>query len=179
VTADSLLLQEALERYHRRLITDNRRISELLLADHGIDMKYVWVSAHSFQLTNMVSFLPRPRTIKKRHQQLGLTGSRKTMKTLHPKEAEQLVLDQIDLNPARHQGPRTIRHKLAGRTGHHLTREFVAETMQTHDSAGFKKRDPTSKHIHWEPKVPLSDEDGSPAGKFWPTRTRTRQYPHL
>jgi hypothetical protein len=26
--------------------------------------------------------------------------------------------------------------------------------------------------------VPGSDEDGSPAGKFWPTRTRTRQYPH-
>src|SRR5271168_5218474 len=23
-----------------------------------------------------------------------------------------------------------------------------------------------------------SDEDGSPTGKFWPTRTRTRQYPH-
>src|SRR5271168_3889114 len=100
------------------------------------------------------------------------------MKTLHPKEAEQLVFDQMDCDPARHQGPRTIHHKLAGRTGHHLTREFVAETMQTHDSAGFKKRDPTSKHIHREPKVPLSDEDGSPASKFWPTRTRTRQYPH-
>jgi hypothetical protein len=76
------------------------------------------------------------------------------MKTLDPKEAEQLVLDQMDHDPARHQGPRTIRHKLAGRTGHHLTRDFIAETMQTHDSAGFEKRAP--KRIHRrEPKVPL------------------------
>ena len=102
----------------------------------------------------MLSF-PRPRTIKKRRQQLGLTGSRKTMKTLDPKEAEQLVLDQMDHDPARHQGPRTIRHKLAGRTGLHLSRGFITETMQTHDSAGFEKRDPTSKRIHREPKVPL------------------------
>ena len=39
VTADSPILQEALEEYHRRLITNNNRISELLLADHNIEMK--------------------------------------------------------------------------------------------------------------------------------------------
>ena len=39
VTAESPLLQEALEKYHRGLITDDRRISELLLADHSIVMK--------------------------------------------------------------------------------------------------------------------------------------------
>jgi hypothetical protein len=39
VTADSPILQEALEKYHRQLITDNNRISELLLADHNIEMK--------------------------------------------------------------------------------------------------------------------------------------------
>lgn len=39
VTADSPILREALEKYHRGLITDNKRISELLLADYGIDMK--------------------------------------------------------------------------------------------------------------------------------------------
>ena len=38
VTADSPILQEALEKYHRRLITDNNRISELLLVDHNIEM---------------------------------------------------------------------------------------------------------------------------------------------
>ena len=77
------------------------------------------------------------------------------MKMLDPKEAEQLVLDQMDHDPARHQGPRVIRHKLALRTGHHLTHNFVMDTMQTHDIAGFLKRDPTAKCIHREPKVPL------------------------
>ncbi|KAF8967102.1 hypothetical protein BDZ97DRAFT_1903511 [Flammula alnicola] len=127
LTADSSILQEALEKYHRRLITDNKRISDLLLADHNIEMK--------------------PRTVKKRRQQLGLVGSRKTMKTIDPKEAEQLVLDQMDRDPARHQA--------YGRTGQHLTRDFVMKTMQTHDSDGFDKRDPTSKRIHREPKVPI------------------------
>jgi hypothetical protein len=135
LTADNPLLREVLEKYHQRLITDNNRISELLLADHNIVMK--------------------PRTVKKRRQELGLSGSRKTMKMLDPREAEQLVLDQMDHDPARHQGPRTIRHKIAGRTGLHVTRDFVRETMQVHDSAGFDKRDPTSKTIHREPKVPL------------------------
>lgn len=77
------------------------------------------------------------------------------MKTLDSKEAEQLVLDQMDRDPSRHQGPRVIRHKLAVRTGQHITRDFVTEIMHAHDSAGFDKRDPTSKRIHREPKVPL------------------------
>ena len=77
------------------------------------------------------------------------------MKMLDSKEAEQLVLDQMDRDPARHQGPRVIRHKLASRTGQHLTRKFVAKTMETHDAAGFAKRNPSAKRIHREPKVPL------------------------
>ena len=39
VSADSPVLREALEKYHRELISDNKRISKLLLAKHGIDMK--------------------------------------------------------------------------------------------------------------------------------------------
>ena len=93
--------------------------------------------------------------MKKRRQQLGLTGSRKTMKTLNPKEAKQLVLDQMDRDLARHQGPRVIRHKLASRTGIHLTRTFCAKTMEIHNAEGFSKWDPTAKRIHREPKVPL------------------------
>ena len=40
VSAHDPVLQEALRKYYRELITDNNRISELLLADYGIDMKY-------------------------------------------------------------------------------------------------------------------------------------------
>ena len=42
VSADDPVLQEALKTYHQRLITDNNKISELLLADYKIDMKYVF-----------------------------------------------------------------------------------------------------------------------------------------
>ena len=77
------------------------------------------------------------------------------MKMIDPKEAEQLVLDQMDLDPAWHQGPRLICHKLAGRTGDHLSHKFVMNTMQAHDSDGFDKWDPTSKKIHHELKVPI------------------------
>ena len=96
-----------------------------------------------------------PRTIKKHRQQLGLTSSRATMKKLDPTAAEQLVLDQMDRDPARHQGPRNIRHNIAMKTGIHLTRDFVTGTMHTHDPEGFTKRNPTAKRIHREPKVPL------------------------
>ena len=53
-------------------------------------------------------FFTRPRTVKKCCMELGLTGSRKTRKILDPKEAEQLVLNEMDNDAARHQGPRTI-----------------------------------------------------------------------
>jgi len=39
VSASDPVLQEALKKYHQGLITDNNIISELLLADHGIEMK--------------------------------------------------------------------------------------------------------------------------------------------
>lgn len=102
-----------------------------------------------------ISFSARPRTVKLRRTQLGLLGSRKTMKMLDPKEAEQLVLDEMDNDAARNQGPRTIRHKIAMRTSQHLPRDYVADTMHTHDPTGFIKQDPTAKRIHREPKVPL------------------------
>ncbi|KAF8236371.1 hypothetical protein L208DRAFT_1457659 [Tricholoma matsutake] len=122
LSACNPVLQEALRKYHQELITDNNRISELLLADYGIDMK--------------------PRTVKKCHMELGLMGSRKTMKILDPKEAEQLVLNKMDNDAARHQGPRTIQHKIAMRMGQHLPHDYIADTMHTHDAAGFIKQDP-------------------------------------
>ncbi|KAF8714409.1 hypothetical protein AX14_012714 [Amanita brunnescens Koide BX004] len=109
----------------------------------------------SFGLISAHSSLTRPRTIKKRREQLGLVGSRKTMKIIDAKEAEQLILDQMDDDVARHQGPRMIRHKIAMKTGKHLPRDYVSDIMHTHDLDGFAKRDPTAKRIHREPKVPL------------------------
>ncbi len=77
------------------------------------------------------------------------------MSIMEPKEAEQLVLDHMDLDAAGQQGPRTIRHKIALKSGVHLPRDFVAGTMRTHQPNGFLQRDPGAKRIHREKKVPL------------------------
>jgi hypothetical protein len=77
------------------------------------------------------------------------------MKMLDPIEAEQIVLDEMDGDAASHQGPRTIRHKIAMRTGKHLPRDYISDIMHIHDPEGFAKRDPMVKRIHREPKVPL------------------------
>ena len=37
--------------------------------------------------------------------------------------------------------------------------DFVMETMQHHDSDGFNNQDPTTKRIHWEPKVPIGTNE--------------------
>jgi hypothetical protein len=93
------------------------------------------------------------------------------MRKLDPTAAEQLVLDQMDHDPARHQGPRNIRHNIAMKTGIHLTRDFVTATMHTHDPEGFTKRNPSAKRIHREAKVPLGiNERWSADGQKTSTR---------
>lgn len=97
----------------------------------------------------------RPRTVKKRRLQLGLVGSRSNMKKISEKEAEQLVLDQMDEDPNRALGVRNIQHKIAMSSGQHIKRDFVSEVMHTHDHSGFEKRDPSSKKIMRSKKVPI------------------------
>lgn len=77
------------------------------------------------------------------------------MKTLDRTDAEQLVLNQMDTDPTRRQGVRTTRHKISMTTGQHLTRDFVAEVMHTHDPEGFVLRDPSGKKILRAQKFPI------------------------
>jgi hypothetical protein len=70
-------------------------------------------------------------------------------------EAAQLVLDQMDKDPSRRQGVRTIQAKIAFDTEQHLPRDFVSKVMHTHDEEGFTLRDPGSKQIFRVKKVPL------------------------
>ena len=93
--------------------------------------------------------------MKRRRKELGLTGSGATTKHLPRNEKEQLVLDAMDRDPVRHQGVRAIQQNIAYYEGKHLTRDYVSEIMHTHDTDGFKKRDPTSKRINRFPRVPL------------------------
>jgi hypothetical protein len=132
---DDPVLVEALQEYHRQLCTDNKKIAQRLLAEHGIEMSF--------------------STVKRRRRELGLTGSGLTTKRLPDKQKEQLVLDQMDKDPARRQGVITTQQKIAYTTGQHLTREYVSEVMHMHDNEGFKLRDPTAKKIRRVKKVPL------------------------
>lgn len=94
-------------------------------------------------------------SIKRARSYNGFVGGGKNLKNKGRQEAEQLVLEQLDLDPAKRAGPRTIRQRIASRKSEHLPRDFVRETMKTHDSEGFKQRNPTARKILRHSKVPL------------------------
>ena len=61
-------------------------------------------------------------TVKRRRKELGLTGSGVTTRAMPLQEAEQLVIAQLDKDPQKRHGVRTIQHKIAFEQGTHLTR---------------------------------------------------------
>jgi hypothetical protein len=81
---------------------------------------------------------PSESSIKRARKRHGLLGGASNLKTIPQADAEQLVLDQLDLDPAGHAGPRTIRHRIAAREQEHLPRAFVNQVMKTHAPDGFK-----------------------------------------
>ncbi|KAF9451473.1 hypothetical protein P691DRAFT_796776 [Macrolepiota fuliginosa MF-IS2] len=133
--ADDKKLQDALEDYHRRGITNNGRISELLFREHSVTMK--------------------ARTVKKRRNELKLLGSWAVMKHIPHAEAEQHVIDVINEDLANQQGVRTVKNAVSARAGVHLPYQFVSEVMHLHFPEGFARREPTSKKIRRVPKAPL------------------------
>ena len=77
------------------------------------------------------------------------------MKDLPQKEAEQLVLDQMDADPNGGLSVCNIRHKIAMSTGQHITRDFVSKVMHTHDPTGPERRDPSARKTICTKKVPV------------------------
>ena len=61
-------------------------------------------------------------TVKRRRKELGLYGSKATMKTIDPSLAEQLVIKAMDKDPAKRSGVRTIHQKIAFEEKIHLSR---------------------------------------------------------
>lgn len=133
--ADDEMLSNALNDYHREGLTSNAKISARLLADHGITMS--------------------DTTVKRRRAALGLYGSQKTLKTMPMEEAEQLVVEQMDKDPAKRHGPRTTKHKIINSTGIHLPRDFVNSVMHQHDPDAFGERNPSGKKIQRSQKKPI------------------------
>lgn len=133
--ADDARLRSALETYHRAMLTNNKKISELLLADHNISMSAT--------------------TVKRRRKELGLCGSGATMRSMSRSEAQQVVLSQLDQDPAQRHGVRNIHGRIAFVRKVHLTRDFVSEVMHEHAPEGFLVRDPTAKKVMRFPKHPI------------------------
>ncbi|KZT13141.1 uncharacterized protein LAESUDRAFT_690342 [Laetiporus sulphureus 93-53] len=133
--ADDPVLKEALEKYHHERLTDSKKIAKRLAAEYQIHMSWY--------------------TVRRRRKELGLMGSGVTTKALPLHERTQLVVSQMDKDPARHQGKDTIMRKIAFEHGVHLTRDFVSEIMHQHDAEGFEMRNPTAKKIHSSPKRPI------------------------
>ncbi|KAG6835988.1 hypothetical protein H0H93_012470 [Arthromyces matolae] len=132
---DDPRLVAALRDYHSQLMTSNKEIAQHLERDHGIVLS--------------------ESSVKRARGFLDLSGGSKNLKKLDPQVAEQLVLDQLDLDSTKGAGPRTIRHRIASRKQEHLPRAFVAETMKAHDPEGFEKRTPGARKIVRVLKVPL------------------------
>ena len=70
----------------------------------------------------MLIVLVSDSTVKRRRKQLGLHGSKATMKIIDPSEAEQLVIKAMDKDPAKRSGVRTIHQKIAFDDKTHLSR---------------------------------------------------------
>ncbi|OCH87812.1 hypothetical protein OBBRIDRAFT_735571 [Obba rivulosa] len=132
---DDEQLVNALQKYHREKLTSNQLISKRLKAEYGVEMSAT--------------------TVKRRRKALRFFGSSSTAKTMPEQDRTQLVLSQMDKDPARRQGVQTIQHRIAFDKGIHLPRDFVSEVMHQYDSEAFKLRDPTAKKIHREPKHPI------------------------
>lgn len=119
--SDDPVLVQALEKYHRQKLVSNEQISELLLAEYGIKMRYAPVASMTCKLNaKLVAY--SKSTVKRRRRELGLHGSRVTSKTMPIIQAEELVIDELNRDPSQHAGVGTIQSKVAFNTGQHLAK---------------------------------------------------------
>ena len=95
-------------------------------------------------------------SIKQRRNQLDLHGSKSDFVKNMPTQAkEQIVLSQLDKDPAQKQGLATIKAKINFDQNIHLPRSFVLSVMHTHNLDSFIRHGPNSKKILQFPKNPV------------------------
>ncbi|KAJ8579873.1 hypothetical protein M405DRAFT_869891 [Rhizopogon salebrosus TDB-379] len=129
------LIQKILTQYHCDNITDRKKISRLLKAEHGIIMSEA--------------------TVARRRRQFGLLGSSQLTRSLPDSTKRQLVLDQLAQDPLHRRGPRLVREAIVADTGNLLTREYMMNEMRQHEPDGFAQREPSRKKISRQPLVSL------------------------
>ncbi|KJA25629.1 hypothetical protein HYPSUDRAFT_85343 [Hypholoma sublateritium FD-334 SS-4] len=122
------VVEALLSEYHRNGNTNRDLVSELLLANHQIQMA--------------------PATVARRFRDLNLRCAGSTTRDMPTEDRRQLVLDAMAKDPARRQGPSSVKEAIAFGTGVHLTRQYIREEMRVQDPAGFAEREPSAKKVH-------------------------------
>ena len=116
VGAHDEVLKTALSKYYQEKLGNNAIISKRLQAEYGIQMRS---PSHPITIFYCVLTI---LLVKRRRKELGLHGSKTTMKTIDLSEAEQLVVKAMDKDPAKRSGVRTIHQKIAFDEKIHLSR---------------------------------------------------------
>ena len=111
-----------LTEYHHQGINDHVTISELLLVEHGIKMRYCNYCCLPSASFTFLSLIHSEATVACHRKAFGLMGSGITTCDLPDQVKQQLILDQIVKDLANHQGPHTIKEGITLQTGIQLTR---------------------------------------------------------
>ncbi|KIJ56056.1 hypothetical protein M422DRAFT_239247 [Sphaerobolus stellatus SS14] len=116
---DDERVKQLIHDYDRQGVKSPKTLSELLLAEHNIVMS--------------------PIAVSRRKRDYGIMSSKATTRSLPDTVKHQMVLDQLEMDPGRRQGPALIKEG--------IRIDFVEEEMWYQDPEGFHLRNPTSKRI--------------------------------
>ncbi|KAH7929971.1 hypothetical protein BV22DRAFT_1001718 [Leucogyrophana mollusca] len=116
---------QLLYEYQRREVFDKRKISQLLLEEHGIKLS--------------------ESSVARRRRALGLYASGVTTRQLPENVKRQLIFTQMAKDTSKKLGPRMIKQIIARETGIHLTRDYIRKEMLKQDPDGFASRDTSIK----------------------------------
>jgi len=94
-------------------------------------------------------------SVKRQRTKLNLLGSRSKRSGLTDKDKEQIVLQQLEKDPAKGRGIGVTKTYIAYDQGVHLTRDFISKVMHVHDPTGLIECAPGSLKVRRDIKVPL------------------------
>ena len=120
--SDDAHVEELIREYDRRNISNKETVRKMLLAEHGINMRYVILLLLQVLLNCLCPSVSSARTVARRRKAYGLLGAGATTRAMPLPEKRQLVLDELAKDPLSKKGPKTIGEGIVFNKGVHLTR---------------------------------------------------------
>lgn len=149
VQADDLVLKEALQKYHREGKTNNTEISEHLLVEYNITLRYDHCIVLIYKILLTVSIV-----LGQSSGDLSLYGSKVTTREMDHQEKVQLIIGELDKDISGSRGLDNIKACLVF-LGFHLTRDFILDVMHEFQAEGFDRRKPGARKILCIAKNPV------------------------